>query len=751
MQVSRRNFLYGSVALGVSWGNSVIAKTPAPKDAQIENIIAKMTLEEKAGQLSIFSDGTRSDSIDINPAAQKQGQEDLKKQIRTGYMGSLFSARGAKGAREYQRVAIEESRTKIPLLFAADIIHGCDTQFPIPLGEAASWDLDLMERTAAMAAFEASASGIQWTFAPMVDVARDQRWGRVAEGAGEDPYLGSLIARARVKGFQGKSLKDETSVLACTKHFAAYGGVQGGMDYNTTDIPETTLRETHLPAFKAGVDAGVLSTMSSFNDIAGVPSTGNYHLLTEILRNEWGFKGLVVSDYTSDWEMINHGFAKDERDAVKKSIMAGLDISMQSHLYNRHLPDLVRKGEVPMKVVDEAVRRVLYVKKALGLFENPYRSLDPAREKTDLRTPKAIALSREAARKSAVLLKNDGLLPLKKSGQKIALIGPLANDKYQTLGTWAIFPDFENAVTLEKGLRNQISDNALINSVKGCEIEGKISGGIDAAIAAAKDADVVILALGESENMSGEAQSRVEIKIPAPQIALADAIAELKKPTLVVLTHGRALELPQSVQNANSIIAGWFLGSEHGNGLADLIFGDYSPSGRLPVSFPHFSGQQPYYYNRRNTGRPQGVNEDQFYKARYRETRTEALYPFGHGLTYSKFEYSSVSLSAKTLKKGGKIIASATIKNTGNRKATEVVQLYIRDRVASITRPIRELKGFERVTLDAGESRIVKFEITTPMLAFVQKNLKWGTEIGEFEVHIAANAQIENGSVFELV
>ncbi len=751
MRISRRGFLYGSVALGVSWGNSVIAKTPAPKDTQIEKIIMSMTLEEKAGQLSIFSDGTRSDSIDINPAAQKQGQEDLKKQIRAGYMGSLFSARGAAGAREYQRVAIEESRAKIPLLFAADIIHGCDTQFPIPLGEAASWDLDLMERTAAMAAFEASASGIQWTFAPMVDVARDQRWGRVAEGAGEDPYLGSLIARARVKGFQGKSLKSETSVLACTKHFAAYGGVQGGMDYNTTDIPETTLRETHLPAFKAGVDAGVLSTMSSFNDIAGVPSTGNYHLLTEILRGEWGFKGLVVSDYTSDWEMINHGFAKDERDAVKKSIMAGLDISMQSHLYNRHLPDLVRKGEVPMKVVDEAVRRVLYVKKALGLFENPYRSLDPAREKTDLRTPKAIALSREAARKSAVLLKNDGLLPLKKSGQKIALIGPLANDKYQTLGTWAIFPDFENAVTLEKGLRNQISDQSLIKSVKGCEIEGKIKGGIDEAIAIAKEADIVILALGESENMSGEAQSRVEIKIPSPQIALADAISELKKPTLVVLTHGRALELPQSVQDANAIMAGWFLGSEHGNGLADLIFGDFSPSGRLPVSFPHFSGQQPYYYNRRNTGRPQGINEEKYYKARYRETRNEALYPFGHGLTYSKFEYSAVSLSAKSMKMGGKIIASATITNKGSRKATETVQLYIRDRVASITRPIRELKGFERLSLEPGESRVVKFEITTPMLAFVQKNLKWGTEKGEFEIHIAANAQVENGAVFELV
>ncbi|MCA0372750.1 MAG: beta-glucosidase BglX [Proteobacteria bacterium] len=711
-----------------------------------------MSLEEKAGQLSIFADGTRSNNPNINPAAAKQGIEEVKEQIRKGTLGSLFSAKGAEGAREYQRVAIEESKSKVPLIFAADIIHGCETQFPIPLGEASSFDLDLCERTAKMAAFEATAVGIQWTFAPMVDVARDQRWGRVAEGAGEDTYLGNQIARARIKGFQGGDLTSETTVLACPKHYAAYGAVQGGMDYNTSDIPETTLRDVHLPPFKAAFDAGALSTMTSFNDINGVPSTGNHHLLTDILRDEWGFKGLVVSDYTADEEMIKHGYAKDGRDAAKKSIIAGCDISMQSHLYNLHLPDLVKSGEVPMEVVDESVRRVLYVKKQLGLFENPYRSLDPKREKTDIRTPKAIALSREAARKSAVLLKNDNnILPMKKSGQKIALIGPLANDKYQTLGTWAIFPDYDNAVTLEKGLRNQISNQSLIKSVKGCEIEKPISGGIQKAVEAAKWADVVILAIGEKQEMSGEAQSRVEITIPKPQQDLAEAIAKTGKPVIIILSHGRALALSGAVKDANAIMCAWFLGSEHGNGLADLIFGDYSPQGRLPVSFPVYSGQQPYYYNHRPTGRPQGPKDERFYKARYIETDNVALYSFGHGLSYSKIEYSKPNLSAKTLNFTNSIRASATITNKGKRTVKEVVQLYINDNVASLTRPVRELKGFKLIELAPGESKEVSFEISATDLAFINHDLQRRAEKGGFTLWIAPSSVTGEAVGFELV
>lgn len=750
LKLSRRMFLASSVASVAFAGK--IASAATPKDAHIENIIANMSLEEKAGQLSIYADGTRSNNPNINPAAAKQGIEEVKEQIRNGTLGSLFSAKGAEGAREYQRVAIEESKSKVPLIFAADIIHGCETQFPIPLGEASSFDLDLCERTAKMAAFEATAIGIQWTFAPMVDIARDQRWGRVAEGAGEDTYLGSQIARARIKGFQGGDLKSETTVLACPKHYAAYGAVQGGMDYNTSDIPETTLRDVHLPPFKAAFDAGALSTMTSFNDINGVPSTGNHHLLTDILRDEWGFKGLVVSDYTADEEMIKHGYAKDGRDAAKKSIIAGCDISMQSHLYNLHLPDLVKSGEVPMEVVDESVRRVLNVKKQLGLFENPYRSLDPKREKTDIRTPKAIALSREAARKSAVLLKNDNdILPLKKSGQKIALIGPLANDKYQTLGTWAIFPDYDNAVTLEKGLRNQISNQSLIKSVKGCEIEKPISGGIQKAVEATKWADVVILAIGEKQEMSGEAQSRVEITIPKPQQDLADAIAKTGKPVIAVLSHGRALALSGAVKDANAILCAWFLGSEHGNGLADLIFGDYAPQGRLPVSFPIYSGQQPYYYNHRPTGRPQGPKDERFYKARYIETDNVALYSFGHGLSYSKIEYSKPSLSANTLNFTNSIRASATITNKGKRTVKEVVQLYINDNVASLTRPVRELKGFKLVELAPGESKEVSFEISATDLAFINHDLQRRAEKGGFTLWIAPSSVTGEAAGFELV
>lgn len=751
---SRRNLLKGAASsfIIITAAGQYHRANAAPRDVQIESLIARMTLEEKAGQLSIFADSTRSNAGNINPTAVKSGVDDIKNQIRMGKITALFSAKGVAGARDYQRVSLEETRMKIPLIFAADIIHGQATQFPIPLGEAASFDLDLAMRTAKMAAFESTAVGIHWTFAPMVDVARDQRWGRVAEGAGEDPYLGQQMAMARVKGFQGDNLKSETSVLACSKHFAAYGAVQGGMDYNTADIPESTLRQTHLPPFKAAIDAGVLTTMSSFNDIAGVPSTGNHYLLTDILRGEWGFKGLVVSDYTSEAEMIAHGFAKDGRDAAKKSILAGCDMSMQSGLYWDHLPELVRSGAVPMRVVDESLRRVLGVKKAIGLFENPYRSMDLARETRDIRTPAALRLSREAAQKSVVLLKNENnILPLKKSGQKIALIGPLAADKEQTLGCWAIFPDYANAVTLEMGLKAQIENNALLTTVKGCEIEAKIDGGIAAAVAAANMADVVILALGENHNMSGEAQSRVEINIPKPQQELADAIAATGKPIVVVLTHGRALALEGGVKNANAIIAGWFLGSEHGNGLADVIFGDVSPSGRLPVSFPFHSGQQPFYYNHRRTGRPQTDPNHPQYRTRYREAAFASLYPFGHGLTYGQIEYGPTILSAPKMAPSGQIKASVTISNKGTRKVRELAQLYLHDKVASLTQPVRVLRGFKHIELEAGQTKTVEFIIRRADLLFIGANNRWQAEIGEFDVWIAPSSAAGTAARFELV
>ncbi|MBW8880869.1 MAG: glycoside hydrolase family 3 C-terminal domain-containing protein, partial [Asticcacaulis sp.] len=549
-QPSRRFLLKGAVATAAltAVAAPAFAKIKPASDPFIENLIAKMNLVEKAGQLTLFGDPTRFDGPPVNPtSAQANTKQQALNDIAAGKVTGFFNGIGVEGALEMQTTAVEQSPHKIPLIFAADIIHGLKTHFPIPLGEASSFDPDLARRTARAAAVEGTAKGIHWTFAPMVDVARDQRWGRVAEGSGEDPYLGCQLAVARVQGFQGPDLKADDSMLACPKHFAAYGAVQGGMEYNTADISETTLRSTHLPPFKAAFDAGALSTMSSFNDIAGIPSTANHHLLTDILRGEWGFKGLVVSDYTSEEELILHGYAADGPDAVVKALTAGCDMSMQSGLYIKHIPDLVAQGRLTMAVIDEAVRRVLRVKKALGLFDNPYRSLSLAREAADIRRPEAVALAREAGRKSCVLLKNDGnLLPLPKAGKKIALIGPFASDRDNLPGPWTVFPDVANCVALEEGFRAVVGDNLFVT--KGSDVETAIDGGIQAAVKAAKAADIVVLALGEGANMSGEAQSRVDISLPGPQLALAEAVAAIGKPVVVILKHGRALELEGAVK-----------------------------------------------------------------------------------------------------------------------------------------------------------------------------------------------------------
>lgn len=740
---SRRFFLRGAVATAaflpvVAPG---LAKAVVAPDPFIEKLIASLSLEEKAGQLSLYADLTRPDFGNVNPAAVAQTRDEVKARIRRGEITGLFNGIGVAGARELQKVAVEESPHKIPLIFAADIIHGLRTTFPVPLGEAAAWDADLAYRTARAAAIEATAVGLHWTFAPMVDIARDQRWGRVVEGAGEDTYLGNVLAVARVKGFQGNDLKDGRNMLACLKHFAAYGAVQGGMEYATVDIPETTLWETHLPPFKAGLDAGCLSVMSSFNDISGVPATANRHLLTEILREQWGFRGLVVSDYTSEEELILHGYAADGRDATKKAIMAGCDMSMQSGLYFKHLPSLVKDGEVPQAVLDEAVRRVLRVKKALGLFDNPYRSMDAKREKADVRSAGIVALSREAGRRSIVLLRNEGnLLPLAKTGKKIALIGPLGADRHNLPGPWSVFPDRAKGVTIEEGLRAVVTDPAAITVVKGVDFEAAIPGGIDAAVAAAKAADIVVLAMGEAENMSGEAQARTDISLPAPQLALIEAVKATGKPTVLLLRHGRALALTGAAREADAILATWFLGSETGNAIADILFGDYAPSGRLPVSFPQASGQQPYYYNHRITGRPQLDPKDMAYKTRYREVTNEALYPFGYGLTYSTIEYGPTTVSSAELGWDATLTVSAEIANTGTRDADEVVQLYIHDRVASLVQPIRQLKGFKRISLKAGERKRVAFTLSRADLAFVHPDLKPAAEPGAFKVWIAPSA-----------
>ncbi|MES2095981.1 MAG: glycoside hydrolase family 3 N-terminal domain-containing protein [Pseudomonadota bacterium] len=725
----------------VSAALPALAKSAPATDPFIEGLIARMSVAQKAGQLSIYSDplAARTEGPVLNPGLVQQRLDQLKARIAGGEIVGLFNGIGTAIGRELQKVAVEQSPHKIPLIFAGDVIHGMKTCFPVPLAEAASFDPGLAERTARAAAVEATAKGIHWTFAPMVDVARDQRWGRVVEGSGEDPWLGVQFARARVRGFQGPNIRADDSMLACPKHFAAYGAVQGGMEYNTADIPETTLREVHFPGFRAAFDAGALTTMSSFNDIAGVPSTANHYLLTDILRGEWRFKGLVVSDYTSEEELILHGYAADASDAVVKSITAGCDISMQSGLYWKHLPDLVKSGRVPLSVVDTAVRRVLSVKKAIGLFDNPYRSLDPVREARDVRRPDAIALARECGRKSVVLLRNEGnLLPLAKTG-KIALIGPAVSQKGDYPGPWASFPDIESCVTIEAGFRAALGDKAKLTVTRGSDYEAPLDGELDRAVRLATESDVVVLVLGESASMSGEAQARVDIGIPAPQLALAEAVAATGKPVVVLLRHGRALALAGAVRNAPAIMATWFLGSETGNSIADLVFGDFAPQGRLPVSFPQASGQEPFYYNHRRTGRPQ-LTDDKAYKARYREVTDEPLYPFGFGLTYSTLSYAPTSVSSAMLPWGGSVTITATVTNTGKRRAHEVAQLYVNDKVASLTQPVRALKGIKHLDLEPGQSATVSFTLSRADLGFVHPDRKTYAEAGAFDVWIAPSA-----------
>ena len=729
------------------------AQAMTRSDPFIENLLARMTLEEKAGQLSMYADGTRADddaaatgddaaaAANANPSVQPQTRGELLRAIAEGRVGALFNGVGVHGARQLQRQAIEHSRLKIPLVFAADVIHGLRTVFPVPLAEAAAFDTDLAERTARAAAVEASASGLHWTFAPMVDLARDQRWGRVVEGAGEDVYLGRRLAAARVEGFQGPDLRRADALLATVKHFAAYGGVTGGMEYGSVELAETTLRDQHLPPYQAGVDAGALSVMTSFNDISGVPSTANKHLLTGILRDEWGFQGLVVSDFASDEELIAHGYAADGKDAARKSLLAGCDMAMQSGLYQQHLPALVREGLVPQAALDRAVRRVLFVKQALGLFDDPYRSLDPEKQATQIRLPATVALARDAARRSVVLLKNEGsVLPLRAQGQRIALIGPFGDDRQHLMGPWSIWADHSRGVGLAQGLREAMADATQLAVVAGCDVEAPLAGGLAAAVQAAQQADVVLLALGESREMAGEAASRVDIGLPAAQLALAEAVAATGKPLVVVLRHGRALALTGAVRHAQAILAAWFLGSETGHALADLVFGLHSPSGRLPVSFPQASGQQPYFYNHRPTGRPQTNPADGVFKARYREVADQALYPFGHGLTYGEARYGATRLDADTLAWDGTVQVTATVTNTGARAMREVAQLYIRQRVASLTRPVRELKGFQALQLEPGESGTARFTLTRHDLAYVLPDLRTAAEPGVFDIVVAPSA-----------
>ena len=741
--LSRRALLAGG-ALAAGWviAPRIAAAKQAADLTRVDALIARMTIEEKAGQLNLLNDPFRWRPEGVNPGdTLDANQEQTAADIRAGRIGALFNGVGAATTRLVQDMAVKDSRMGIPLLFAADIIHGLRTTFPVPLGETASWDLELARRTARAAAVEGGAAGVHQTYAPMVDIGRDQRWGRVVEGAGEDVLLGNLFAAARTRGFQGDDLTHWSSLLATPKHFVAYGAAEAGMDYNSTDMSEQELRSVYLPPFKAAFDAGALSTMSGFNDLNGVPTSGNEWLLTDILRGEWGFTGFVVSDYTSEAELVAHGFAADGRDAARLALMAGVDMSMKSGLYLKHLPELVQSGDVPLARVDEAVRRVLMVKAALGLFDDPYRGSDVRTERRVTGTREHLALAREAGRKSIVMLKNDGdLLPLSKTGKRYALIGPFGADKTDLFGPWSIFKDDTLAVSVEDGLRAALGDGSTLAVVKGSEVEAPIAGGIEAAVMAAAQADVVLLAIGESADLSAESKSRVEIDVPEAQMALAQAVAATGKPMVVLLRNGRALELAGAVKDAPAILVTWFLGSETGNAIADVLFGDAAPTGRLPVSFPYRSGQSPYYYAHKTTGRPSKPTDREF-TAKFRETPHLALYPFGHGLTYGKVTYSAVTLSAPTMSWNGEIVASVTLTNAGSRDASEVVQLYIRDRAASITQPIRLLKGFRRVTVPAGGSIEVTMPLTFSDLLFLGRDLKPTAEPGDFDVWLSADAQ----------
>ncbi len=740
--------LLGRMPLGWALGPAASRATPA----FVDDLIARMTVEEKAGQLTLLGTALFGDAAAaaINPKVEASVEGQLK-DARKGRLTGIFNGSQVQWHQRLQRAALE-SRLQIPMIFAADVIHGFRTVFPVPLAESASFEPDLAERTARAAAIEATAAGLDWTFAPMVDIARDARWGRGVEGAGEDVLVGERFAAARVRGFQGRSLSDPDAMLACAKHFAAYGAGEAGLDYNTVDVSERTLREVYFPPFEAALEAGALSVMASFNEISGIPATANTWLLSDVLRGEWNFRGLVVSDYTGDMELIAHGYAADEKEATKLAFLAGVDMSMQSGLYMKHLPWLVEEGAVPMTRLDEAVRRVLTLKAALGLFDDPFRRISVATPEKQARremVPAHRALARECARKSIVLLKNEGgLLPLEKS-RKIALIGPFASGRHDLVGPWTIFGKDEQAVDLATGLRNA---GARLTVVEGSGIEEALEGGIDAAVAAANAADVVVLAIGEPTRYSGEAQSRTEVVIPEAQQALAEAVAKTGKPMVVVLRNGRALALEGAVLDAPAILVGWFLGTETGNALADVLFGDHGPSGRLPVSFPQASGQSPYYYDHKPTGRPNPSPEKlDEYKARFRGMLNEARFPFGHGLTYGKVEYRDLDPSSRRLRADGELTVAARIRNTGKHAAEEVVQLYIRDRAASITRPVRELKDFRKVALAPGESKTVRFTLRRRDLLFIGPELKPTVEPGTFDLWVAPSAEAEGvHATFEL-
>jgi beta-glucosidase len=718
-------------------------------ERKIDALLAQMTLDEKVGQLNQYSS-----AFDVTgPPPGAGAQKVMYDQIRQGLVGSVLNVTGAEATRKMQQLAVENSRLRIPMIFGLDVIHGYQTMFPVPLGEAASWDLQAIEASARAAAAEAAAAGLHWTFAPMVDVARDARWGRVMEGAGEDPYLGSLVAAARVRGFQGRDLAALDTIAACAKHYAGYGFAEAGRDYNTVDMSEATLRDVVLPPFKAAAEAGVATFMNSFNEIAGIPATGSTHLQRDILKGEWGFKGFVVSDWGSIGEMVPHGFVTNLEEAARTAIVAGSDMDMESRAYVGHLAGLVKAGKVDVTLVDEAVRRVLRVKFALGLFDDPYRYADAAREAKVLADPRHAALARDVARKSIVLLKNTGaLLPLDKAVKTIAVLGPLAADKDSPLGNWRAKAQPSSAVSLLEGIQAAVSPSTRVVHAAGVKIvsgernfmarsvfETSDRSAIPAAVDAARAADVVVMALGEDAFQSGEGRSQVDIGLKGLQEELLRAVLDVNPRVVVVLMSGRPLALGPVAQGAPAILEAWHGGSQAGHAIADVLFGDYNPSGKLPAAFPRHVGQLPMTYAHKNTGRP-GPEPGVTWSS-YNDMPNDPLYPFGYGLSYTTFVYSEPKASAPEMDRAGVLNVTATVTNSGSRRGVEVVQLYVRDLVGSRTRPVKELKGFQRIELGPGESREVSFTLKAADLAFHTASGKWEVEPGAFRAFVGGNSR----------
>ena len=699
-------------------------------ERRINAIIARMTLEEKLGQLQ-----------QLDGEANGNYRPEHRDMIRKGLLGSTLNVRGAVRTNELQRVAMNESRLKIPVLFGFDVIHGYRTIFTVPLGEASSWDPVVAERSASIAAAEARAAGVAWTFAPMVDIARDARWGRIIEGAGEDPFLGAAMARARVRGFQGSEQSAPDRVMACAKHWVAYGAAESGRDYNTVDMSENTLRTIYLPPFKAAVDAGVGTFMSAFNSLNGVPSTANPFTLTKVLRGEWRFDGFVVSDYTAVEELIKHGVAADEAEAARLALNAGVDMEMVSRLYNKHLPALLRSNKVAQATIDEAVRRILRIKFRLGLFDHPYT--DESRESKVIMSQENLSATREIATRSFVLLKNaQETLPLSKSARSIAVIGPLADDQQDMIGSWNGDGRSQDAVTLLAGIKTKVSQSTKIVYAKGCDVSGDSTEGFAEAVRAARQSDLAIVAVGESADMSGEASSRASLDLPGRQLDLVKAIQATGKPVVVVLMNGRPLTINWLAENVPAILETWFAGTEGGNAIADVLFGDVNPGGKLPVTFPRSVGQEPLYYNHMNTGRPPDANNK--YTSKYLDVSWTPLFPFGFGLSYTQFRLSDLQLSTKRILPGGELTTSVEIENTGRRAGDETVELYIRDVAASVTRPVMELKGFERVTLQPGERRRITFKLTPALLGFYNREMRFTVEPGVFHVMIGTSSADPN-------